>query len=373
MPSIEIPEHLKPADGRFGCGPSKIRTQQLTALTDNRAASSRTTREERSVPALTGRIREGLRELFALPAGHEVVLGAGGTSAFWQVAAYGLVRRRSQHLVFGLFSSMFADITGAAPWLRAPSVREAPPGTHACPAPEAGIDTYALTHCETSTGVAMPVERVGGGAEKALTVVDATSAAGALAVAPDAYDVYYFGPQKCFGAEGSTWVALLSPAALERMEEIAASDRYIPEFFSLLTAVESSRRDTFPEEPSTTGLFFFAEQLDWILRQGGLAWCTARTAESSRRLYEWAEKSSYATPFVREPAQRAPVAGTIDLDEAVEAPAVIRTLRANGIVDLEANRKWGPNQIRVGMYPAVEPDDVEALTHCIDHVVERLG
>ncbi len=307
-----------------------------------------------------------------MPGGYEVILGNGGTTAFWDIAAFGLVRERAQHLAFGEFSSKFAKVTAAAPWLAEPTVIESAAGTHPVPHAEAGVDAYALTHNETSTGVAMPVSRVAGADPGALVLVDATSGAGGLPVSVSEADVYYFAPQKCFAADGGLWIALMSPAALERAAAIAASERYIPEFFSLPTAIDNSRKDQTYNTPALATLLLMAEQVEWMLGNGGLAWASARTADSSSRLYTWAEKAPYATPFVADPVQRSQVVGTIDFTDAVDAAAVAATLRANGIVDTEPYRKLGRNQLRIGMFPAVDPADVEALTACIDYVVERL-
>jgi phosphoserine aminotransferase len=370
--TIEIPAGLRPADGRFGSGPSKVRPQQLAALASSGAACLGTSHRQAPVRSLVRRVREGLAELFTLPDGYQVVLGNGGTTAFWEVAAFGLVRERSSHLTFGEFSSKFAQVTSAAPWLAEPAVISSPAGSHPQPAAEAGVDTYALTHNETSTGVAMPIRRVPGADEGALVVVDATSGAGGLPVEVAQTDTYYFAPQKCFGADGGLWLALMSPAALERAAEIGGSGRYIPEFLSLQVAIDNSAKQQTYNTPSVATLLLLAEQVDWILGQGGLAWAVARTADSSSRLYTWAEKSAYATPFVADPAHRSQVVGTIDFDGTVDAAAVAAALRANGIVDTEPYRKLGRNQLRIAMFPAVDPGDVEALTTCIDFVVERL-
>jgi phosphoserine aminotransferase len=313
-----------------------------------------------------------MSDLFSLPEGCEVVLGNGGTTAFWDIAAFGLVRERSQHLSFGEFSSKFAKATAAAPWLAEPTVIESAVGTHPLPRAEAGVDAYALTHNETSTGVAMPIVRVDGADQGALVLVDATSGAGGLPVSAAETDVYYFAPQKCFAAEGGLWIALMSPAALDRAAQVAASGRYVPEFFSLPTAIDNSRKDQTYNTPALATLFLLAEQVDWMLGNGGLAWTTARTADSSTRLYTWAEKAPFAAPFVADPAQRSQVVGTIDFADGVDAAAIAATLRANGIVDTEPYRKLGRNQLRIGMFPAVDPADVEALTACIDYVVEHL-
>ena len=369
---LTIPAGLKPADGRFGCGPSRIRPEQLAALAGPGAGVLGTSHRQAPVRALVQRIRAGAAALFGLPDGYEVVLGNGGTTAFWDIAVHGLLDRRSQHLVFGEFSGKFATAAAAAPWLDEPAVIAAPPGSHPEPRAEAGVDAYALTHNETSTGVAMPIHRVPGADPGALLLVDATSGAGGLPVSAAEFDVYYFAPQKCFGSDGGLWLALMSPAALERAARIAASGRYIPGFFSLPTAIDNARKQQTYNTPAVATLFLMADQLDWMLARGGLAWATARTAESSGHLYAWAEKSEFATPFVTDPAHRSQVVGTIDFDAAVDAAAVAKTLRANGIVDTEPYRKLGRNQLRIGMFPAVDPTDVTALTACVDWVVEQL-
>jgi phosphoserine aminotransferase len=367
---IVIPQEIKPADGRFGSGPSKVRPAQLAALADSGSTYMGTSHRQRPVKSLVARIRSGLADLFSLPAGYEVLLGNGGTTAFWNIAAFGLVRDKSQHLSFGEFSGKFATVVTAAPWLAEPSIITSDPGSHPLPVAQDGVDVYALTHNETSTGVAMPIERVAAG--DSLVLVDATSAAGGLPVDVRATDVYYFAPQKCFAADGGLWAALVSPSALARIDEIASSGRYVPEFFDLPTTVDNSRKDQTYNTPAVATLLLFAEQIEWMLERGGLAWTTARTADSAQRLYTWAEKSSYATPFVADPAQRSHVVGTIDFADDVDAAALAATLRANGIVDTEPYRKLGRNQLRIGMFPAVEPADVSALTACIDWVVERL-
>ncbi len=372
MTDIVLPSEIKPADGRFGSGPSKVRPEQLAALAASGQAYMGTSHRQAPVRSLVQRVREGLATLFSLPDGYQIVLGNGGTTAFWEVAAFGLVQERSQHLAFGEFSSKFAKVTAAAPWLAAPSVIESPAGTHPLPRAEAGIDTYAFTHNETSTGVAMPIGRVPGADPGALVIVDATSGAGGLPVDITETDVYYFAPQKCFGSDGGLWLAVMSPAGLERAAQIAGSGRYIPEFFSLPVAIDNSLKQQTYNTPSVATLFLLADQVEWLLAEGGLAWSTARTADSAARLYTWAEKVPYATPFVAEPAQRSHVVGTIDFADSVDAAAIARTLRANSIVDVEPYRKLGRNQLRVAMFPAVDPADVEALTACVDYVVERL-
>jgi phosphoserine aminotransferase len=371
-PGITIPAGLRPADGRFGCGPSKVRPEQLTALAGPGAALMGTSHRQAPVRALVQRIRAGLAELFALPDGYEVILGNGGTTAFWEIAAFGLVDHRSQHLTFGEFSAKFAKVTSAAPWLDSPAVIESAPGTHPSARAEGGVDAYALTHNETSTGVAMPVARVPGADPGALLLVDATSGAGGLPVEAGEFDVYYFAPQKSFGSDGGLWIALMSPAAVTRAEHLASGGRYIPEFFSLPVAISNSRLQQTYNTPSLATLILLADQVYWLLSQGGLDWAVARTADSSARLYEWAEKAPYATPFVASPEQRSQVVGTIDFDAAVDAAALAATLRANGIVDTEPYRKLGRNQLRIGMFPAVDPADVQALTACVDYVIERL-
>ncbi|WP_049563220.1 phosphoserine transaminase [Nonomuraea sp. SBT364] len=369
MADIVIPADIKPADGRFGCGPSKVRTEQLAALAASGASLMGTSHRQKPVKNLVGRVRSGLADLFSLPEGYQVVLGNGGTTAFWDIAAFGLIRDRSQHLSFGEFSSKFATVAKKAPWLGEPSVIKSEVGTHPEAVAEDGIDVYALTHNETSTGVAMPIRRVGG--DDALVLVDATSGAGGLPVDVSETDVYYFAPQKSFASDGGLWIALMSPRALARVEEIAGSGRYVPEFFSLPVAVDNSAKDQTYNTPAVATLFLLADQLDWMNGNGGLAWTTARTADSAQRLYTWADKSSFATPFAA-PEFRSQVVGTIDFAESVDAAEVAKVLRANGIVDTEPYRKLGRNQLRVAMFPAVDPADVEALTACIDHVVERL-
>ncbi|HEY2099231.1 MAG: phosphoserine aminotransferase [Pseudonocardiales bacterium] len=371
--TLEIPADLKPSDGRFGCGPSKVRPAQLEALVRDGAAVMGTSHRQKPVKSLVGRVRAGLSELFSLPEGYQVVLGNGGTTAFWDAAAFGLVRDRSLHLTYGEFSAKFATVTKGAPFLADPVVVTAAPGSAPVPVSDPSADVLAWAHNETSTGVAVPVLRPAGTTAGQLVAIDATSGAGGLPVNIADTDVYYFAPQKCFAADGGLWLALMSPAALERVAELGASDRWIPEFLSLTTAVDNSSKDQTYNTPAVATLFLLADQIDWMNGLGGLDGCVARTADSSSRLYEWAEKSSFATPFVADPAHRSQVVGTIDFDDSVDAAAVAKTLRANGIVDTEPYRKLGRNQLRVGMFPAVEPADISALTACIDWVVERLG
>jgi phosphoserine aminotransferase len=369
--SIVIPENIKPADGRFGSGPTKVRKEQAAALAA--APELGTSHRQPPVKALVRRVRSGLAELFSLPNDFVVALGNGGTNAFWDAAAFGLVQERSQHLSFGEFSTKFAGITARAPWLKEPSVIKSEPGTHPLPMAESGVDAYALTHNETSTGVRMAIRRPADADPGSLVLVDATSGAGALPVDPLDFDAYYFAPQKVFGADGGLWLALLSPTALARIEEIAASGRYIPDFLSLKAAVDNSAKDQTLNTPSVATLVLMATQIDWLLGQGGLAWSQSRTNRSAEILYSWAERSEYATPYVTDAAMRSPVVGTIDFTDTVSAKSVAATLRENGLVDTEPYHKLGRNQLRIGMFPAVEPDDVAALTACVDYVVERLA
>lgn len=373
MTEIQIPANLLPSDGRFGCGPSKVRPEQLNTLAASGTDYLGTSHRQKPVKSLVGRVRSGLERLFSLPDGYEVVVGNGGTTAFWDIAAHGLIREKSQHLSFGEFSSKFVKVTKGAPWLSEPTVIESEPGTHGQPRAESGVDAYALTHNETSTGVAAPIHRVPGADDDALVLVDATSGAGGLPVDISETDVYYFAPQKCFAADGGLWVAIMSPRALQRTTEIAESGRYIPEFLSLTTAVDNSRKDQTYNTPAVATLMLFAEQIEWMNDRGGLEWAVSRTAESSSVLYDWAEKSDLASPFVTDPAQRSQVVTTVDFDESVDAAAVAATLRANGIVDTEPYRKLGRNQLRIGTFPAIPPEDVHALTQCIEHVIGKLS
>ncbi|MEI2765392.1 MAG: phosphoserine transaminase [Dermatophilaceae bacterium] len=372
-PAIRIPATLLPADGRFGCGPSKVRAAQIDALAGPRRGLLGTSHRQAPVRNLVGEVRDGLRTLFALPEGYEVVLGNGGATAFWDIAAFGLVREKAYHLTFGEFSGKFASVTDGAPFLGPSTIVTGAPGTLPVAAAEAGADVYAWPHNETSTGVMAPVRRVEGADADALVLVDATSGAGGLALDPTEVDVYYFAPQKCFAADGGLWLALFSPAALQRVDEVVATGRWVPDFFSLPTAIDNSRKDQTYNTPAVATLVLVAEQLAWLNGNGGLPWATARTADSADRLYSWAQQAAYATPFVADPAARSQVVGTIDLDESVDAAAVAKVLRANGVVDVEPYRKLGRNQLRVAMFPAVEPDDVTALTRCVDHVVSALS
>jgi phosphoserine aminotransferase len=370
--AIQIPDSLKPADGRFGAGPSKIQTSHLDALAATGSSLMGTSHRQAPVRNTVGRVREGVRSLFELPDGYEVVLGNGGATAFWDIATFGLIRAKSQHLSFGEFSSKFAKAAGLAPFLDAPSVIKSEPGSRPVAQAEAGVDAYAWAHNETSTAVMAPVRRVEGADDGALVLIDATSGAGGLPVDISQTDAYYFAPQKCFASDGGLWVAVMSPAALERAAEIAASDRWIPAFFDLPTAIDNSAKNQTYNTPSIATLFLFAEQLDWMLGEGGLSAMVARTTASSDALYGWAEKTSYTTPYVADPDHRSLVIGTIDFDESIDAATIASVLRANGIVDTEPYRKLGRNQLRVAMYPAIDPADIEALTACIDFVVDAL-
>jgi phosphoserine aminotransferase len=370
--TLELPSELKPSDGRFGCGPSKVRPEQLQALATTGAEYMGTSHRQKPVKSLVGRVRSGLRELFGLPDGYEVVLGNGGTTAFWDAAAFGLIKERSLHLSFGEFSSKFAKVTEGAPFLGDPVVLKAEPGDAPVPASADGIDAIAWAHNETSTGVMVPVTRPAG-SDGSLVLIDATSGAAGLPVSPSEFDVYYFAPQKCFASDGGLWLALMSPDAVARVNEIGSSDRWVPEFLSLPVALDNSTKDQTYNTPAVATLFLLAEQIDWMLANGGLDWAVKRTADSSSRLYSWAEATSYTTPFVSNPQHRSQVVGTIDFTDDVDAAAVAKVLRANGIVDVEPYRKLGRNQLRVGMFPAIEPDDVTALTQCVDWVVERLS
>jgi phosphoserine aminotransferase len=367
---IVLPDHLRPADGRFGAGPSKVPAAALDALAATGTSLMGTSHRQAPVRQTVGRVREGLGALFTLPDGYEVVLGNGGATAFWDIATFGLIREKSQHLAFGEFSSKFAKAATQAPFLADPTVIESAPGSLPEARAEEGVDAYAWAHNETSTAVMAPVQRVAH--DDSLVLVDATSGAGGLPVDLREVDAYYFAPQKCFASDGGLWVALMSPAALERAASIAAGDRWIPAFFDLPTAIDNSVKNQTYNTPAVATLFLMAEQLDWMNAQGGLEAMVARTTASAEALYGWAERTAYTTPYVAEPAHRSLVIGTIDFDDSISADAVAATLRANGIVDTEPYRKLGRNQLRIAMYPAIDPADVEALTACIDFVVDRL-
>jgi len=377
IPDIKIPAELLPLDGRFGCGPSKVRPEQLSGLLEVSTTYLGTSHRQKPVKAVVGRVRAGLRELFSLPDGYEVALGNGGTTAFWDAATFGLIESQSQHLTFGEFSSKFATAAKAAPHLKDPEVIESAPGTHPLPVANPAVDLYALTHNETSTGVAMDIRRPAGATLPedggGLVAVDATSGAGGLRVDPTEFDAYYLAPQKCFASDGGLWLALLSPAAQDRIERIAASGRWVPASIDLKIALDNSKQDQTYNTPALVTLYLLAEQLDWMLENGGLEWTTGRCDRSSEILYTWAEQSDFARPFVDHPAHRSHVVGTVDFVDDVDASAVAKVLRANGVVDTEPYRKLGRNQLRVAMFPAIDPDDVAALCGCINHVVGALA
>src|SRR3954447_7954169 len=370
--AIQIPAPLKPADGRFGSGPSKVRSAQVEALASVATTYLGTSHRQKTVRTEVKRLRDGIAELFSLPEGYEVVLGNGGAAAFWDAATFGLIEDRAQFLSFGEFGSKFAAAAKDAPHLGDPTIITSEPGDAPGFAAEAGVDVYAPPHNETTTGVAITPRRVAGADDGALLVVDATSAAGGLAVDIAETDAYYFAPQKCFASDGGLWIAVLSRAAIDRVARIKESGRWTPAFLDVQIAVDNSRLEQTYNTPALATIFLAAEQTDWFNAQGGLAWCARRTAESSATLYAWAEKTDYTTPYVTDPAKRSAVVGTIDFNDDVDATSVAKALRANGIVDVEPYRKLGRNQLRVAMFPAVEPSDVAALTACIDHVVASL-
>ncbi|MEZ0363791.1 phosphoserine transaminase [Mycobacterium sp. pUA109] len=368
---LTIPAAIKPRDGRFGSGPSKVRPEQLAALTTTAAGLFGTSHRQAPVKDLVGRVRSGLRDYFSVPDGYEVILGNGGATAFWDAAAFGLIDQRSLHLTYGEFSAKFASAVAKNPFVGDPIVVKAEPGSAPAPQSDPSVDVIAWAHNETSTGVAVPVRRPDGSGD-ALVVIDATSGAGGLPVDISETDAYYFAPQKNFASDGGLWLAIVSPAALARIEAIAASGRWVPDFLSLPIAVDNSLKNQTYNTPAIATLALLAEQVDWLLGNGGLDWAVKRTADSSQRLYSWAQTRPYTTPFVTDPGLRSQVVGTIDFADEVDAAAVAKVLRANDIVDTEPYRKLGRNQLRVAMFPAVEPEDVSALTECIDWVVERL-
>lgn len=369
LPRIELPPEFLPADGRFGSGPSKVRSEAVLELGVSGSSFLGTSHRRPAVKSVVAAIRSGLTELYDLPPGFEVLLGVGGATAFWDAAAFGLIERRSQHLVFGVFSRKFADVVAGAPHLDPPETIESAPGTHPELAPNPEIDVYALTHNETTTGVSMPITRPAG--VEGLVVVDATSAAGAIEVSPASFDCYYFSPQKAFGSDGGLWIALCSPFAVSRIERLAAQ-RWIPPFLNLRTALDNARKDQTYNTPALATLFLLRRQIDWMLDMGGLAWAAQRSRRNSAVLYDWAEAAEYATPFVAAPEQRSPTVVTIDFVDGVDAGVVAGVLRANDIVDTESYRTLGRNQLRVATFPNVEPTDVEKLTRAIDYIVERL-
>lgn len=371
-PPLSIPAVLLPGDGRFGAGPSKVRPAQIEALANASRNLLGTSHRQAPVRNLVGSVRAGLAEFFTLPSGYEVILGVGGSTAFWDVASFGLVQNRAQHLSFGEFGSKFATATNKAPFLRESSIITSPAGTHPEPRAEPGVDVYAWPQNETSTGVAAPVRRVAGADGGSLVLIDATSAAGGLDVDVAESDVYYFAPQKNFASDGGLWLGLFSPAALDRVAAIHASDRWVPEFLNLQTAVDNSRLNQTYNTPALSTLVTLDAQLQWLNTSGGLGFATARTADSAGRIYSWAETSDVASPFVTDPAQRSNVIATVDFAESVDAAAVAAVLRANGILDVEPYRKLGRNQLRIATFVAIDPADVSALLGCIDYVVENL-
>jgi len=371
--TVSIPTELLPQDGRFGCGPSKVRPAQIDFLASVGRTVLGTSHRQAPVRNLVGDVRHGLADLFSLPEGYEIILGNGGSTAFWDMAAFGLVRERAQHLAFGEFSAKFGSVTQKAPFLGDSTIIKGEPGTLPTPTAEAGIDVYAWAHNETSTGVMAPVNRVEGADEGALILVDATSGAGGLPLDVAESDVYYFGPQKCFAADGGLWLAAFSPAALARVDEIVASGRWVPDFFSLPTAISNSRLNQTYNTPAVSTLALLSNQISWINDQGGLDWAVKRTTDSSSRLYSWAEATAYTSPFVADPSARSLVVGTIDFTDEVEAASVAAALRANGVVDVEPYRKLGRNQLRVGMFPAIDPEDISKLISSIEYVVSQIG
>ena len=370
---IRIPAELLPVDGRFGAGPSKVRKEQVDALASVWQSYLGTSHRQKTVKSQVGRLRAGLADLFSLPEGYEVVLGNGGSTAFWDVATFGLVRDRAQFLSFGEFGAKFASGVKKAPHLGEPTILKADPGSAPAFAAEAGIDAYCSPHNETSTGVALTPQRVAGADADALVIIDATSGAGGLAVDATQFDTYYFAPQKSFGSDGGLWFALMSPAAIERAAQIKESGRWIPDFLDLQTAIDNARLDQTYNTPSLATILMMAEQVDWFNANGGLDWCVGRTTESSGVLYDWAEASDVATPFVSDPALRSGVVATIDIDDSIDATSITKALRLNGVVDTEPYRKLGRNQLRVAVFPAVDPDDVRALTRSIDYVISQLA
>lgn len=370
--NLVIPAEFKPADGRFGAGPSKVRPEQLAALSALGSSVMGTSHRQKAVKSQVGRLRAGLKDLFALPEGYEVVLGNGGSTAFWEVAVFGLLRDKGQFLTFGEFGAKFAKAAKDAPFVGEPQVIKGEPGSAPVFTPTEGIDLYATPHNETSTGVAVDLNRPVGIDDDALFVVDATSGAGGLPVDISEVDVYYFAPQKSFGSDGGLWIALMSPRAIERAKEIKESGRYIPAFLDLMTAIENSALDQTYNTPALATIIMMAEQIDWFNANGGLEWCVARTHQSSSALYSWAESATFAEPFVTDPALRSQVIGTIDFDEAIDATVIAKVLRANGIVDTEPYRKLGRNQLRIAMFPAVDPADIVKLTQSIDWIVNQI-
>lgn len=371
IPDITIPAEMRPADGRFGCGPSKVRPEAIEALVADAPTYLGTSHRQATVKFMVARLRNAIAEVFALPDGYEVALGNGGTTVFWDALSFGLVEQRSQHLSFGEFSSKFAKVVAAAPFLAEPEVVETEPGTHPEAVASEGIDVYALTHNETSTGVSMTITRPQGAS--GLVAVDATSAAGGLRIDMNQADVYYFAPQKCLASDGGLWIAICSPAAIERVTRIKESGRWIPTSIDLATALDNSRKDQTYNTPALATIHLAVSQLEWFTHNGGLEFAAGRCDANAKAMYDWAEASEFATPFVTDPAMRSHVVATIDIDDSIDASAVSKVLRANDIVDTEAYRKLGRNQLRIGMFPAIDTADISALTACIDHVVAALA
>ncbi|STC40943.1 phosphoserine transaminase [Corynebacterium amycolatum] len=366
-----LPEEFQPGDGRFGCGPSKVRPAQIQAIVDGGTSIMGTSHRQPAVKNVVGEVREGLAELFQLPEGYEIVLSLGGATAFWDAATFGLIEKKSAHLTYGEFSSKFAKASKMAPWLDAPQIIEAEPGSAPeVVAGEEGVDLIGWAHNETSTGTMVPVTRPAG-SEGQLVAIDATSGAGGLPVDMSQADVYYFSPQKCFASDGGIWLAAMSPAAIERIEKINSSDRFIPAFLNLQTAVDNSRKNQTYNTPAVGTLLMLADQVKWMNANGGLDGMVARTTESSSHLYNWAENRAEATPFVTDAAMRSLVVGTIDFEDTIDAAQIAKVLRANGILDIEPYRKLGRNQLRIGMFPAIDPEDIRRLTGAIDWVLDN--
>ena len=369
--TLEIPKHLLPVDGRFGAGPSKVRPEQVQHVADAGRTILGTSHRQAAVKDVVGRVRGGLSDLFSLPDGYEVLLGNGGTTAFWDAAAAGLIREKSLHLTYGEFSSKFATVAKGAPFLQEPIVVSSDPGTAPEPTSDPSVDLIGWAHNETSTGVAVPVERPEGSGD-ALIAIDATSGAGGLPVDITQSDVYYFAPQKCFASDGGIWFAIVSPAAVDRINEIGArTDRWIPESLSLTTARDNSLKNQTYNTPALATLLLMENQLEWMNGNGGLDFTTGRTKDSSDRIYSWADAHQYATPFVADPAHRSQVIVTVDFDDSIDAAFIAKTLRANGIVDTDPYRKLGRNQLRIATFPAIDPDDVSQLLSCIDWIIEN--
>jgi phosphoserine aminotransferase len=375
MATIEIPNELLPADGRFGCGPSKVRPESVASLLEHATDYLGTSHRQATVRDMVKRLRQGVAQLLGAPDGYEVILGNGGSTAFWDIATFCLIDERSQHCSFGEFSSKFGEASKAAPHLGEPEIITSEVGTRPTPIANSDIDLYGLTHNETSTGVQMDIRRprdANGAPASGLVAVDATSAAGGLRFDPNETDVYYFAPQKCLGSDGGLWLALMSPAAIERSAQIKASGRWVPAFLDLEIAIENSRLEQTYNTPALATILLAVEQIEWFNANGGLEWSASRSDRSAETIYGWAERSAVARPFVEKPDERSHVVATIDFDDTIDAAAIAKALRANGVVDTEPYRKLGRNQLRVGMFPGVDPADVEALTGCIDYVLERL-